>query len=133
MKRLYASTTSFISQLKAGYNRNGFNGVISEIRLVFAGKTYRGRVKVIDTTFAKYKNYKRIGDENLTLIYKSKDGTKSQIHYGDANPNNWMPKFIQMKLRARGDLPKNHIIKGWEDRQKKHPLKRGGASSPFDS
>lgn len=57
-----------------------------------------------------------VGDENLTLITRSSDGRKSQVHYGDNNPSNWMPKFIQMKLRARGDLPKNHKIKGWDDR-----------------
>ena len=90
-------------------------GIINELRLIFTGKTYRGKVKVIDTGFAKYKHYRRIGDEDLTLISRSSDGRMSQVHYGDNNPYNWMPKFIQMKLRARGDLPKNHKIKGWDD------------------
>ena len=73
------------------------------------------KVKVIDTTFVKYRNYKRKGRESLTLLYKSYDGKKAAIHFGENNPWNWMPKFIQMKLRARGDLPKTHIIKGWEN------------------
>ena len=116
MRRLYAFTTNLVSHLSAGFDRDGFKGIISELRLIFTGKTYRGKVKVIDTSFAKYKHYRRIGDENLTLITRSSDGRKSQVHYGDNNPSNWMPKFIQMKLRARGDLPKNHKIKGWDDR-----------------
>ena len=55
------------------------------------------------------------GGESLTLLYKTNDGKKAAVHFGENNPWNWAPKFIQMKLRARGDLPKTHIIKGWED------------------
>ena len=116
MRRLYAFTTNLVSHSSAEFDRDGFKGIISELRLIFTEKTYRGKVKVIDTGFAKYKHYRRIGDENLTLITRSSDERKSQVHYGDNNPSNWMPKFIQMKLRARGDLPKNHKIKGWDDR-----------------
>ena len=115
MRRLYAFTTNLISNLSAGFNRDGLKGIISELRLIFTGKTHRGKVKVIDTGFAKYKDYRRMGDEDLTLITRSHDGRKLLVHYGDNNPHNWMPKFIQMKLRARGDLPKNHKIKGWDD------------------
>ena len=115
MRRLYAFTTNLISHLSTGFNRDGLRGITSELQLIFTGKTYRGKVKVIDTGFAKYKHYRRIGDEDLTLISRSSDGRMSQVHYGDNNPYNWMPKFIQMKLRARGDLPKNHKIKGWDD------------------
>ena len=125
MRRLYAFTTNLISHLNAGHNRDGLRGIISELRLIFTGKTYRGKVKVIDTGFAKYKHYRRIGDENLTLITRSSDGRKSQVHYGDNNPYNWMPKFIQMKLRARGDLPKNHKIKVGMIYKKTPPQKRG--------
>tara|TARA_B100000035_G_scaffold201150_1_gene172083 strand:+ start:401 stop:751 length:351 start_codon:yes stop_codon:yes gene_type:complete len=116
MKKLFVFITNLLQHLSFGFNRDGIRGIAIELRLVCTGLTYRGEVKVIDTTYAKYKNYKRIGNENLTLIYKSKDGSKAQIHFGEANPNNWMPKFIQMKLRARGDLPKDHIIKGWDDK-----------------
>ena len=115
MRRLYASTTNLISHLSAGFNRDGLRGIISELRLIFSGKTYRGRVKVIDTGFAKYKYYRRKGDEDLILITRSSDGRKSKEHYGNHNPCNWMPKFIQMKLRVKGDLPKNHKIRGWVD------------------
>ena len=115
MRRLYAFTTNLISHLSTGFNRDGLRGIISELRLIFTGKTYRGKVKVIDTGFGKYKHYRRIGDEDLTLISRSSDGRMSQVHYGDNNPYNWMPKFIQMKLRARGELPKNHKVKGWDD------------------
>ena len=115
MRRLYAFTTNLISHLSTGFNRDGLRGIISELRLIFTGKTYRGKVKVIDTGFAKYKHYRRIGDEDLTLIIRSHDGRKSQVHYGGNNPYNWMPKFIQMKLRARGGFPESHKIKGWND------------------
>ena len=94
MRRLYAFTTSLISHFSFGFNRDGLRGIISELRLIFTGKTYRGKVKVIDTGFAKFKHYQRIGDENLTLITRSSVGRKSQVHYGDNNPYNWMPKFI---------------------------------------
>ena len=115
MRRLYAFTTNLISHLSAGFNRDDLRGIVSELRLIFTGKTYRLKVKVIDTGFTKYKHYRSIGDEDLTLITRSSDGRRCQMHYSDNNPYNWMPKFIQMKLRARGDLPKNHKIKGWDD------------------
>ena len=73
MRRLYAFTTNLISHLSAGSNRDGLRGIINELRLIFTGKTYRGKVKVIDTGFAKYKHYRRIGDEDLTLIIRSGD------------------------------------------------------------
>ena len=115
MRRLYAFTTNLISHLSAKFNRDGLNGIKSELRLILTGQTYRGKVKVVDTTYSKYKNYRRIGNENLTLIYRYRDGKKYQIHFGKNNPSNWMPKFIQMKLRSRGDLPVNHKIEGWDD------------------
>ena len=86
MRRLYAFTTNLISYLIAGFNLDGSRGIISELRLIFTGKTYRGKVKVIDTGFAKYKHYRRIGDEDLTLVSRSSDGRMSQVHYGDNNP-----------------------------------------------
>ena len=49
MRKLYASITDPISYLSAGFNRDGLRGIISELRLIFTGKTYRGKVKVIDT------------------------------------------------------------------------------------
>ena len=52
MRRLYAFTTNLVSYLSAGFDRDGFRGIISELRLIFTGKTYRGKVKVIDTGFA---------------------------------------------------------------------------------
>ena len=73
MRKLYASITDPISYLSAGFNRDGLRGIISELRLIFTGKTYRGKVKVIDTSFDKYKHYKRMADEDLTLIVRNRD------------------------------------------------------------
>ena len=73
MRRLYAFTTNLIIHLSAGFNRDGLRAIISKLRLIFTGKTYRGKVKVIGTGFAKYKHYRRIGDEDLTLISRSSD------------------------------------------------------------
>ena len=117
MKERYVSIIEQLKWIPISYRSDGWQGILNELRLLFTGKTvrYKGRVKVIDTTFAKYKNYKRKSNESLTLLYKSNDGKKAAIHFGENNPWNWMPKFIQMKLRSRGDLPKTHIIKGWED------------------
>ena len=95
MRRLYAFTTSLISHSSAGFNRDGLRGIISELKLIFTGQTYRGKVKVIDTGFAKYKHYRRIGDEDLTLITRSNDGRKSQVHYGNNNPYNWMQNLFK--------------------------------------
>ena len=114
MKKQFASIIEKIQWITAGAKRDGWKGIISEIQLVTVGRTYRDKVKVVDTTFDKYKNYNREGDEDLTLIRMSNDGKKYQIHFGENNPNNWMPKFIQMKLRSKGILPKTHKIKGWE-------------------
>ena len=117
MKERYVSIIEQLKWIPISYRSDGWQGILNELRLLFTGKTvrYKGRVKVIDTTFAKYKNYKGKSNESLTLLYKSYDGKKAAIHFGENNPWNWMPKFIQMKLRSRGDLPKTHIIKGWED------------------
>ena len=117
MKKQFASIIEQLTWIPISYRHDGLQGIVNELRLLFTGTTvrYKGKVKVIDTTFAKYRNYKRKGLESLTLLYKSYDGKKAAIHFGENNPWNWMPKFIQMKLRARGDLPKTHIIKGWEE------------------
>ena len=38
------------------------------------------------------------------------DGKKCSMHLGKDNPYNWMPKYIQAKLKARGELPPDHKI-----------------------
>ena len=117
MKERYASIIEQLKWIPISYRHDGLQGIVNELRLLFTGKSVRckGKVKVIDTTFAKYRNYKAKSGESLTLLYRSYGGKKAAIHFGVNNPWNWMPKFIQMKLRSRGDLPKTHIIKGWED------------------
>ena len=117
MKERYASIIEQLKWIPIGYRHDGLQGIVNELRLLFTGKTfrYKSKVRVIDTTFAKYRNYKGKSGESLTLLYKSFDGKKAEIHFGENNPWNWAPKFIQMKSRARGDLPKTHLIKGWED------------------
>ena len=47
MRRLYAFTTNLVSHLSAGFDRDGFRGIISELRLIFTGKTYRGRLRLL--------------------------------------------------------------------------------------
>ena len=42
MRRLYAFTINLVSHLSAGFDRDGLRGIISELRLIFTGKTYRG-------------------------------------------------------------------------------------------
>ena len=117
MKERYASIIEQLKWIPISYRHDGLQGIVNELRLLLTGKSVRckGKVKVIDTTFAKYRNYKAKSGESLTLLYKSNNGQKAAMNFGVNNPWNGAPKCIQMKLRLRGDLPKTHIIKGWED------------------
>ena len=109
MKKQFSFIIDHLSIIFDDIKRGDWNEVKSEIELLFTGKTYRGKVKVIDTTFGKYKDYNPKSGENVTLLIEF-DGKKSAMHLGKDNPYNWMPKYIQAKLKARGELPPDHKI-----------------------
>ena len=60
MKKQFASIIEQLKWFPISWRHDALQGIMNELRLLFTGKTdrYKGKVKVIDTTFAKYKNYK---------------------------------------------------------------------------
>ena len=70
MKERYASIIEQLKWIPISYRHDGLQGIINELRLLFTGKSvrYKNKVKVIDTTFVKYRNYKRKGRESDTFI-----------------------------------------------------------------
>ena len=46
MRRLYAFTTNLVSHLSAGFDRDGFKGIISELRLIFTGRLTEERLRL---------------------------------------------------------------------------------------
>ena len=110
MRKQFSFIIDQLSNVFYEIKHGDWEGVKSEIQLLLTGKTYRGKVKVIDTTFKKYKDYESTPGENVTILMEGFDGKKCSMHLGKDNPYNWMPKYIQAKLKARGELPPDHKI-----------------------
>ena len=47
MRRLYAFTTNLVSHLSAGFDRDGFKGIISELRLILLGRLTEERLRLL--------------------------------------------------------------------------------------
>ena len=68
MRRLYAFTTNLVSHLSAGFDRDGFKGTISELRLIFTEKTYPRIIKLKDGMIDKKNTPSKEGVHQVLLI-----------------------------------------------------------------
>ena len=123
MKERYASIIEQLKWIPISYRHDGLQGIINELRL-FTGKSvrYKGKLRLLTQPLQNTETTKKRWRES-DLLYKSYDG-KGTIHFGENNPWNRAPKFIQMKLRARGIFQK-HILSKVGKIKKNTPSKEG--------